>query len=78
MVIYNSIGYFTLELSAFLPLVLCDLHIWILYILSLCYAIPSPLVLYQNTGLSVSLLVLFPATSPSVLFCEGFFQDKVL
>jgi hypothetical protein len=50
--------------SALLPLVLHDLlHVWILLVLSLCCAIPSPLLLYQNTGLSVSLLVLLPATS---------------
>jgi hypothetical protein len=28
--------------SALLPLVLCDLHIWIFEVLSLCYAIPFP------------------------------------
>jgi hypothetical protein len=36
--------------------------------LSLCYAIPSSLLLTQNTGLSISLLVLLPATLPLLAF----------
>jgi hypothetical protein len=62
----NSIGYFTLVLSALLPLVLCDLHIWILYVLSLCYDIPSPLLHYWNAGLSISFMVLLPATEGAI------------
>jgi hypothetical protein len=60
MVICSSIGYFTLVLGALLLLVLGDLlHVWILQVLSLCYAIPSLLLLCQSKDLSVSLLVLF-------------------
>jgi hypothetical protein len=57
-----------------LSLVLRDLlHVWILYVLSLCYAIPSTLLLYQDTGLSVSLLVLLPATKErSFVLLHGF------
>jgi hypothetical protein len=69
MVICNSIGYFTLVLSALLPLVLSDLlHIWILQVLSLlCHSYP-PASLSEHS-LSVSLLVLPTATSfPALMF----------
>jgi uncharacterized MnhB-related membrane protein len=63
MAICNSIVYFTLVLSALLSLVLHDpLHVWILQVLSLCSAISSLLILYQNIGLTVSFLVPLPAT----------------
>jgi hypothetical protein len=53
MVTCNSIGYFSLVLSALLPLVLCDLlHVWILY-LSARPSLPA-LLLCQNSGLSFS------------------------
>jgi hypothetical protein len=62
VVMYNSIGYFTLELRNFSPSpVLHDhLHVQISQILSLCYAIPTSLLLYQNSGLVCFLLILLP------------------
>jgi hypothetical protein len=41
------------------------LHIPIPQVLSLCYAIPTSLLLYQNSGLDCFLLILLPATRPS-------------
>jgi hypothetical protein len=68
MVICKFVGYFTLVLYALLSLVLYDLlHIWNFWILSLCYAIPFPLLLYQNTSLPVSLLFLLPAAVHSLM-----------
>jgi hypothetical protein len=54
MVIFNFIGYFTL--------VLCDLpHVQISQVLSLCYTIPTSLLLSQDSGLDCFLLILLPA-----------------
>jgi hypothetical protein len=64
MVIFNSIGYFTLVLCDFFPSTeLHDLpHIQISQVLSLCHAIPTSLLLYQDSGLVCFLLILLPAT----------------
>jgi hypothetical protein len=71
MVIFDSIGYFTLVLRNFFPSpVLHDpLHVQISQVLSVCHAIPSLLLLYQNSGMVCFLLALLPATlfSPLML-----------
>jgi hypothetical protein len=55
--------------------VLCDsLHVWILWVLSLCYTIPSSLLLYEKRVLSVFLLVLLLATTLVHLLCQFYFQ----
>jgi hypothetical protein len=56
MVIFNFIGYFMV--------VLCDLpHVQISQILPLCYAIPTSLLLNQDSGLVCFLLIFHSATS---------------
>jgi hypothetical protein len=63
MVIFNFTGYFTLVLRDFPLLVLCDLfHVQISQVLSLCYAIPTSLLLSQDSGIDCFLLILPPAT----------------
>jgi hypothetical protein len=58
MVIFNFTGYVT-----FPSLVLCDLlHVQISQVLSLCYAIPTSLLLSQDSGLVCFLLILLSAT----------------
>jgi hypothetical protein len=47
----------------FPSLVLHDLpHVQISQVLSLCYAIPTPLLLSQDSGLDYFLLIILPAT----------------
>jgi hypothetical protein len=47
----------------FPSLVLCDLpHVQISQVLSFCYAIPTSLLISQDSGLDCSLLILLPAT----------------
>jgi hypothetical protein len=61
----NCTGYFTLVLSApLLPVLPDPLHVQIPQVLSLCYAIPTSLPRYQNSGLVCFLLTLLPATLP--------------
>jgi hypothetical protein len=63
MVIFNFIGYFILVLCDFPSLVLRDIpHVQISQVLSLCYAIPTSLLLSQDSGLDCFLLLLLPAT----------------
>jgi hypothetical protein len=61
IIIYNFIGYFTLVLHDFpLPVLHDLLHVQIPQVLSFCNAIPTSLLLYQNSGLVCFLLVLLP------------------
>jgi hypothetical protein len=63
MVIYDFIGYFILVLQDFsIPVLRDPLNVQISQVLSLCYSIPTSLLLYQNPGLVCFLLVLLPAT----------------
>jgi hypothetical protein len=55
IVLLNSIGYFT-------PVLHDPLHVQIPQVLSLCNAIPTSLLLYQNSGPVCFLLALLPAT----------------
>jgi hypothetical protein len=68
VIIYNFIGYFTLVLHDFpLPVLRDPLHVEIPQVFSLCNTILTSLLLYQNPGLSVSFLALFPAVAFPVL-----------
>jgi hypothetical protein len=63
MVIFNFIGCFILCYMTFPSLVLHDLHhVQICQVLSLCYAIPTSLLLSLDSGLVCFLLILFSAT----------------
>jgi hypothetical protein len=63
MVIFNFIGYFILVLCDFPSLVLHDIrHVQISQVLSLCCAIPTSLLLSQDSGLDCFLLLLLLAT----------------
>jgi hypothetical protein len=63
MVIFNFIGYFTLVLLDFpLPGAHDHPHVQISQVLSLCCAIPTSLLLSQDSGLNYFVLILFPAT----------------
>jgi hypothetical protein len=63
MVIFNFIGYLSYYYVTFPSLVLRDFtHIQISQVLSLCYAIPTSLLLSQDSGLVCFLLILLPAT----------------
>jgi hypothetical protein len=46
-----------------LPVLPDPLHVQIPQVLSLCHAIPTSLLLYQDSGLVCSCLVLLPATT---------------
>jgi hypothetical protein len=64
MVIFNFTGYFILVLCDFPLPGACDLpHVQISQVLSLCYAIPTSLLLSQDSGLLCLFLILLPATS---------------
>jgi hypothetical protein len=63
MVILNFIGYFTVVLGDFSPphAYVTFLMFMFLRFLSLCYAIPTSLLLSQDSGLVCFLLILLPA-----------------
>jgi hypothetical protein len=68
--LYLIFWLFTLVLCDSPLPVLCDLpHVQISQVLSLCYAIPTSLLLSQDSGLDCFLLILLPATSfPPFIF----------
>jgi hypothetical protein len=70
IVIFNFIGYFIL--------VLCDLpHVQISQVLSLCYAIPTSLLLSQDSGLVCFLLILLPATLTVKMDKPEYFKIRI-